>query len=82
MGPSRVVNSCTIDPPRTGHGGHERPPSCGLRTPVGFTEHPDEHRSQYPILLAVDQELGDGVGARGVEGREVWLRRPSIHPTT
>ena len=23
------------------------------------TQHPDEHRPQHPILLAVDQELGE-----------------------
>ena len=64
MGPCRAISSSTIDPPRTGRGGHERPPSCGLRTPVGFAQHPDEHRSQYPILLAVDQELGEGAALR------------------
>jgi hypothetical protein len=29
MGSHRVVNSCTIDPSRTGRGGHERPPLAG-----------------------------------------------------
>jgi len=27
-----------------------------------FPQHPDEHRPQRPILLAVDQELGEGAG--------------------
>jgi hypothetical protein len=28
--------------------------------PVGLPQHPDEHRPQRPITLAVDRELGDG----------------------
>ena len=27
---------------------------------VGFLQHPDEHRPERPVLLAVDQELGEG----------------------
>jgi hypothetical protein len=27
---------------------------------VGFAQHPDQHRREHPILLAVDQELGEG----------------------
>jgi len=27
-------------------------------------QHPDEHRSECPILLAVDQQLGDGATLR------------------
>ena len=27
---------------------------------IGLAEHPDEHRPERPILLAVDQELGEG----------------------
>jgi hypothetical protein len=31
-----------------------------LGTPaLGLTQDPDKHRSKDPILLAVDQELGD-----------------------
>jgi hypothetical protein len=26
---------------------------------IGFSEHPDEHRSKGPVLLAVDQQGGD-----------------------
>ena len=26
---------------------------------VGLPQHPDEHRSEGPVLLAVDQELGE-----------------------
>ena len=29
-----------------------------------FPQHPDEHRPQRPILLAVDQELGEGASLR------------------
>jgi len=31
---------------------------------VGLPQHPDEHRSQRPVLLAVDQELGEGAALR------------------
>jgi len=27
--------------------------------PLALPLHPDEHRSEYPVLLAVDQELGE-----------------------
>ena len=30
------------------------------RLPAGLPKHPDEHRPQCPILLAVDRELGEG----------------------
>jgi hypothetical protein len=30
------------------------------RFPFNLPQHPDEHRPQRPILLAVDQELGEG----------------------
>jgi hypothetical protein len=36
-----------------------------LGVPVGLTQHPDEHRPERPILLAVDQELGDARVAVG-----------------
>jgi hypothetical protein len=29
-----------------------------------FSQHPDEHRPERPILLAVDQEFGEGAGRR------------------
>jgi hypothetical protein len=31
---------------------------------VVLTQHPDEHRSERPVLLAVDQELGEGPALR------------------
>ena len=34
--------------------------SHGPAFPVCFPQHPDEHRPQRPILLAVDQQLGEG----------------------
>jgi hypothetical protein len=44
----------------------------------GFHQHPDKHRPERPILLAVDQELGEGtrrgvaqVGADRVDPLEV-----------
>jgi hypothetical protein len=27
-----------------------------------LSQHPDQHRSECPVLLAVDQELGEGAG--------------------
>ena len=27
---------------------------------VGLPQHPDEHRPKRPVLLAVDQQLGEG----------------------
>lgn len=30
-----------------------------------FSQHPDEHRPERPILLAVDQEFGEGPALRG-----------------
>jgi hypothetical protein len=29
---------------------------------IGFSEHANEHRPKGPVLLAVDQELGEGAG--------------------
>jgi hypothetical protein len=31
-----------------------------LPSAIGFSQHADEHRSERPILLPVDQELGEG----------------------
>jgi hypothetical protein len=35
-----------------------------LASPFGLPEHPDEHRPKRPVLLAVDQELGEGTALR------------------
>jgi len=29
---------------------------------LALPQHPDQHRSERPVLLAVDQELGEGAG--------------------
>jgi len=34
---------------------------CGLT--LGLPQHPDEHRSERPLLLAVDQQLSEGAFA-------------------
>ena len=34
------------------------------RLVVGLPQHPDEHRPERPVLLAVDQELGEGAALR------------------
>jgi hypothetical protein len=31
-----------------------------LATSLSFLQHPEEHRPQRPVLLAVDQEFGEG----------------------
>jgi len=31
---------------------------------VGFPQHPDEYRPERPVLLAVDQQLGEGAALR------------------
>jgi hypothetical protein len=36
----------------------------GLTTSVGLPQHPDKHRSERPVLLAVDQQLGEGAALR------------------
>ena len=35
-----------------------------LASPLGLPQHPDEHRPERPVLLAVDQELGEGAALR------------------
>jgi hypothetical protein len=29
-----------------------------------LSQHPDEHRPERPVLLAVDQQVGEGAGSR------------------
>ena len=41
---------------RAGPGG---PESLGRTRAVALSKHPDEDRSERPILLAVDQKLGE-----------------------
>jgi hypothetical protein len=36
----------------------------GLDRAVGLSQHPDEHCPKRPVLLAVDQELGERLGGR------------------
>jgi hypothetical protein len=38
--------------------------SMRLGVPIVLSQHADEHRSKDPILLAVDQQLGEGTGLR------------------
>jgi hypothetical protein len=38
--------------------------SSSIPSEVGVPQHPDEHRSEDPVLLAVDQELGEGAALR------------------
>ena len=36
-------------------------PRCSYTTPLGLPQHPDEHRRERPVFLAVDQQLREGV---------------------
>jgi hypothetical protein len=38
--------------------------SLGRTRAPGLPQHPDQHRPERPILLAVDQELGEGAALR------------------
>ena len=40
-------------------GGATPRPFAFSAMPVGLPQHPDEHRPKDPVLLAVDQELGE-----------------------
>jgi hypothetical protein len=44
----------------------ERNPKAlpSLLPPLGFSQHPDQHRPERPVLLAVDQQLGEGAALR------------------
>jgi hypothetical protein len=42
---------------------HRRPRRQMLSTPVVLPQHPHQHRSEGPVLLAVDQELGEGTSS-------------------
>jgi hypothetical protein len=42
-----------------------------LPSAIGFSQHADEHRSERPILLPVDQELGEVVLPRLSDGEEM-----------
>ncbi len=35
-----------------------------LRRPIGLLQHPDKHRPERPVFLAVDQQLGEGAALR------------------
>jgi hypothetical protein len=39
-------------------------PDGRSRLVLGLPQHPDEHRPERPVLLAVDQELGEGAALR------------------
>jgi hypothetical protein len=43
------------------HGVRCPPAQCLL---PGFPQHPDDHRQQRPVLLEVDQKLGEGAALR------------------
>ena len=42
----------------------QRGSSMPLCSAVALSQHPDEHRPQRSVLLAVDQKLGEGVALR------------------
>jgi hypothetical protein len=38
--------------------------ALGAAGSVTLTQHADEHRPEHPILLAVDQQFGEGAAVR------------------
>jgi hypothetical protein len=48
--------AATLDPARRSARARGAPSVSPIRLP----QHPNQHRSQRPILLAVDQQLGEG----------------------
>jgi hypothetical protein len=49
--------------------------SLGRTRALGFHQHADEHRPKRPILLAVDQQLGEGAGSRCAQMTDQLLVR-------
>jgi hypothetical protein len=43
--------------------------SMPLAPALGLSEHPDQHPRERPVLLAVDQELGEGRAGLGFARR-------------
>src|SRR5512132_1432018 len=55
------------------------------RLAVRFSQHPNEHRSKGPVLLAVDRQLGEGATLRVAPELSdpvgsLEVREPSCHP--
>ena len=79
-GTGRKGGAAKLRPPDRSPGGTSPGSPCGassrcaqwpVETPqpkeqlaVSLPQHPDEHRPQHPILLAVDQQLGEGAALR------------------
>jgi len=42
----------------------DAPKLLPIPSALGLPQYADEHRSEGPVLLAVDQELGEGAGLR------------------
>jgi hypothetical protein len=64
MGPYRVVNSCTIDPPRTGRGGHERPPLAGYALQSASLSIPTSTARSARSSSQSINKLGEGSALR------------------
>jgi hypothetical protein len=43
---------------------HPSRPRKALGVPIALSQHPHQHRPKGPVLLAVDQELGEGAALR------------------
>jgi hypothetical protein len=56
------------DPARLHYGAGSRWAQLPRRTLTALPQHPDQHRSEHPILLTVDQKLGEGNGCRKHHG--------------
>jgi hypothetical protein len=74
----------TFSPVRRTDLGYPKNDAVTRETPaVCLPQHPHEHRSERPILLAVDQELGQGVALwvpqnSPIVGRITVIRRPPV----
>jgi integrase len=52
---------------------------CLSSTAVALPQHPDENRSQYPVLLAVDEQLGKGPRRLPPTFSTYWARFAKAH---
>jgi hypothetical protein len=59
----------TFSPVRRTDLGYPRTTQLRGRLPaIGLSQHPDQHRPERPVLLAVDQELGEGTARSKLPG--------------
>jgi hypothetical protein len=54
-------------------------PTPGTALAVGLLQHADQHRPERSVLLAIDQQLGEGAGSPFLRCRERVLRGSRQH---